>query len=403
MQKIINFFRGSVNFTVTGPFPERFLNLCAQNGVGFWGVEWLEDGGVRLVVARRQWGRAKVLAEKAFCTLAVGRARGVPSFLARFRKRYALLLGLAVSLGAVCVLSQFILTVEVSGNSGVPTAEILTQLRRLGLRPGTYGPAVDEAMVGQQLLLRVDGLTWCAVNLRGTVAQVLVREGIPKPALVDEKTLGDVVAEAPGIITHMEVLEGEALYKEGDTVLPGEVVIAGNIHMESPAYSTTDLGWRQVKAQGRIYARTWRTIEAQVPLEAQVKSYTGAEKSFWSLEVLGSRVNFYRNPSISFARYDKITKTWTAHLPGGREMPLSLSRQTVRAYEPSAVPVDTDAAETMLETRLEDTLKAQLGPDGEIIRLDYTARETGGNLIVTLKAECREEIGKFVPFAQQEP
>lgn len=399
MQNIINFFRGSVCFTATGPFPERFLNLCAQNGVGFWGVEWLEDGGVRLVISRWHWARAKALAEKALCTLTVGGARGVPSFLARFRKRYALLLGLAVSLAAVCVLSQFILTVEVTGNGSVPTAEILTQLRRLGLRPGTYGPAVDEAMVGQQLLLRVDGLSWCAVNLKGTVAQVLVREAIPKPELLDEKTLGDVVAEAPGIITHMEVLEGEAVYKEGDTVLPGEVVIAGNIHMESPSYSTIDLGWRQVKAQGRIYARTWRTLEAQIPLEAQVKSYTGAEKSFWALEVLGNRVNFYGNAGISFTRYDKITKTWTAHLPGGEEMPLSLVRQTVRAYEQTPVPVDIDAAEAMLRARLEDTLKVQLGPDGEIVGVDYTARENGGNLVVTLKAECREEIGKFVPFA----
>ena len=36
MQAIINFLRGSVLFTVTGAFPERFLNLCAQRGVGFW-------------------------------------------------------------------------------------------------------------------------------------------------------------------------------------------------------------------------------------------------------------------------------------------------------------------------------------------------------------------------------
>ena len=35
MQAIINFLRGSVLFTVTGAFPERFLNLCAQAGVGF--------------------------------------------------------------------------------------------------------------------------------------------------------------------------------------------------------------------------------------------------------------------------------------------------------------------------------------------------------------------------------
>ena len=53
MQFIVNFLRGSVCFTVCGPFPERFLNLCAQNGVGFWGLVWLDGQTLELKVARR--------------------------------------------------------------------------------------------------------------------------------------------------------------------------------------------------------------------------------------------------------------------------------------------------------------------------------------------------------------
>ena len=48
MQKIINFFRGSVLYTVTGAFPERFLNLCAPNAVPFWGLDLLDDHTLRL-------------------------------------------------------------------------------------------------------------------------------------------------------------------------------------------------------------------------------------------------------------------------------------------------------------------------------------------------------------------
>lgn len=397
MQKIINFFRGSVTYTATGPFPERFLNLCAQNGVAFWAVEWL-DGGVKLTMTRRDGRKAGTLAEKALCELVREDARGVPSFLARFRKRYAFLTGLTLSLLAVCVLSQFILTVEVSGNETVPTAKILTELRRLGLRPGAYGPGIDEAMTGQNLLLRVGDLSWCAVNLKGTVAQVLVREAVKAPELLDESVLGDVVAEAPGIVTHMEVLEGEPAFQEGDTVLPGDVLIAGNCHMEGPAYSEIDLGWRQVRANGRVYARTWRTLEAEIPLEASVKEYTGTERSLWSLEILGRRIDFYRNAGISFTRYDKITDVWTARLPQGREMPLSLSRAVAREYTTVSVPLDPDAAERMLRKRLERELLTRLGPDGEVTGADYAVRRTEGKLIVRLTAECREEIGKFVPF-----
>ena len=398
VQTVVNFFRGSVRFTADGPFPERFLNLCAQNGVGFWGVEWLEGGAVKLTVAHRDWRRAKILAEKAMCTLAREGAMGIPSFLWRFRKRYALLVGVVLSLTAVCVLSQFVLTVEVEGNERLPSAVILTELRRLGLRPGTYGPGVDEAMVGQQLILRLEGLSWCAVNLRGTVAQVLVREAIKAPELLDETILGDVVAKAPGIITHMEVHAGGAAVREGNTVLPGDVLIAGKVHLEGPKYSTIDLGWQTVRAQGQVYARTWRVLEGAIPLEAQTKEATGREKTLWSLSLLGIRVNFYRNAGISYDRYDKITDVWTARLPGGREMPLSLSREIAREYELGAADVDAAAAEEMLEERLDLALKALLGEGDEVLRAQYTARRSGGKLIVRLDAECAEEIGRFVPF-----
>ena len=400
MQKIINFLRGSVRLEVSGAFPERFLNLCAQNGVSFWAVEWLDAGNLRITVARKDLKRSRALGEKVMCEVKTQLSRGAPAFLARFKKRYALLAGLTLSLMAVCVLSQFVLTVEVSGNETVSTAEIVSQLRRLGVRPGVYGPGIDPAATAQELLLRVDGLSWCAVNMRGTVAEVLVREKVEKPELVDEKVLGDVVARAPGLVTDLSVLEGEAAVKEGDTVLAGELLIAGNIHIEGPEYGEVDLGWRRVKANGLIYARTWRTLEAEIPLEARVKSYTGEEKALWSLNLLGRRINFYGNSGISFAEYDKITDVWTASLPGGQEMPLSLTRETVRAYDTAPAPVDIAAAEELLRARLDEALRQQLG-SGEVISADYTSRAADGKLTVRLQAECKEEIGKFVPFADQ--
>ncbi|MEG1857827.1 MAG: sporulation protein YqfD, partial [Pseudoflavonifractor sp.] len=287
MQKIINFLRGSVGLEITGAFPERYLNLCAQNRVSFWGVERCSGQVLRLTVARQNLRQAYALGERAECAVTETAARGVPAFLVRFRRRYALLAGLACSLLTVCIFSQFVLTVEVTGNVTVPTAQILGELQRAGVRPGVYGPGIDLAEVGQLMPLRMQELSWCAVNLRGTVAEVLVRERVKKPKLADESRLGNVVAEAPGIITKMEVLEGEPSCKPGDTVLAGEVLIAGNIHMEAPAYSNTDLGWRQVQAQGRIYARTWRTLQAKIPMHATVKVPTGAEITRWSGEVLG--------------------------------------------------------------------------------------------------------------------
>lgn len=400
MQKLINFFRGSVRVEVKGAFPERFLNLCAQQRVAFWGVEWLGEGAVRLTVAGRDRRRLAPLAERVMCTVDTLSGEGIPFFLGRFRRRYALLIGLALSLSAVCVLSQFVLWVEVSGNQEVPTAQILAELHRQGLRVGTYGPGLDTGQLAHEALLQLPGLSWMTINLHGTRAEVLVREGVAKPEIEDESILGDIVAEAPGIVTGMEVLQGDGVVAEGDTVDTGDVLISGTRTLPVPQYSELEPGQMQVRAKGRVYARTWRTLTAQIPLQAQVKQYTGQEQRRWSLLFLGSRVNFYGNSGISFPQYDKISDTWTASLPGGQALPLSLVRETVRGYTCATAEIDRQAAQAMLEQRLEGELIQALGEDGELVNRTATAVVSGGVLTVTLKAECREEIGRFVPWSQ---
>ena len=401
MQKIINFFRGSVLYTVTGAFPERFLNLCAQNAVAFWGLEWLDDHTLRLCFARKDAKKVRTLAEKVMCQAKAARRAGVPFFLAKFRRRYAFLAGLALAVAAVCVLSRFILTIEVTGNRAVSTAVILSELNRQGVRVGAYGPSIDEKVVSQEALLRIPALSWMAVNLHGTRAEVIVREKVPKPDIVDRTVPSHVVSAATGIITHMEVLEGQPLFQEGDTVLAGEILISGVIDVPEPQYADPDLGTRITHAMGNVWARTWRTLEARIPLEAQVKRYTGEEVTRYSLGILDRRLNFYGNSGISLDKYDKITSSHSLTLPGGRVMPLVLRVERYRGYATEPVALDAEAARTLLEERLLERLDGLVGEDGEVLRTDFTVREENGILVVTLLAECREQIGRVVEFEGQ--
>ena len=45
MKRLINWLLGYVEVRAEGAFPERLLNLCAQNRLAFWGLSWGERGG----------------------------------------------------------------------------------------------------------------------------------------------------------------------------------------------------------------------------------------------------------------------------------------------------------------------------------------------------------------------
>lgn len=91
---------------------------------------------------------------------------GFPAFVGRFRKRYALLIGLSLSIAAALVLSQFILVIHVTGNQSVSTSEICATLSRLGFGIGSYGPSVNERELVNRALLELEDVGFCPSTSR---------------------------------------------------------------------------------------------------------------------------------------------------------------------------------------------------------------------------------------------
>ena len=132
MQKIVNFIRGTVRLELTGAFPERFLNICAAENLPFWQVEQPDEHTLRITLAGQDRRRAVEAAKRSLCQVTEVGREGLPAFMGRFRKRYALLMGLSCSIAAALILSQFILVIDVTGNQSVSTSEICATLCLLG-------------------------------------------------------------------------------------------------------------------------------------------------------------------------------------------------------------------------------------------------------------------------------
>lgn len=401
MRRIMNVLRGTVRVTVSGLFPERVINLCAQNRVEFWAVDWRDEHTVALTVRRGGLRRLTAYAEKVGCQVQEQWRRGFPDFALKFRARYAFLVGLSLALCAVALLSRFVLTIEVTGNERVSDEVILQQLQRFGVRPGVYAPGLDRRQIEQEILLDLKELSWMTINLHGTRVEVQVREKQEAPKRIDESGFYHIVAEADGIITHVEPELGDALVREGDTVGKGEILISGTVTLEPPQYSDLPPRYYDLHARGRVWARTWREITAVIPETAVGKVYTGRSYTTWSVNFFGKRVEFFGNSSILGGFYDKITSVRQAALPGGGMLPLWLTREEYREYEPVPLDVDRDAAVKLLEEQLAERLQTLVGTDGQVLSVAYDTRIADGLIRVTAVGECQEEIGQEVP-AQQE-
>lgn len=393
MKVRLGWLLGEVSAMVTGPGREEFLNRSAALGLDLWTMERTDGDSLRVRCPERKLPLLRRAAESSGCTLSEVRQQGLPFFLKGFRRRYALLAGLLLALGLLAVGSGVVLDIEVTGNETMSDRELLSRLRLCGVGIGTYGPSVPVRTVENELLRTTGRLSFCALTFHGTRAVLSVREAEPVPRLEDRTRPADVVAAANGILLHMEPWAGDPQFLEGDAVLEGEVLISGTMTMDPPPLIEGDLGSMTVRAEGRVLARTWRTLEARTGLTAAGKSYTGAHLTRHSLDLLGRRVNFYQNGGIPYEKYDIMTQTKEWAPWGGRGLPIRWQREFIREYETVPLSLDPDRTEALLRDRLSEALSAML-EEGTVLQTDFRTARKGDTLTVTLLAQCTEQIGR---------
>ena len=391
---LVNRLRGQVRVRAECAFPERVLNLCGAQDLAFWDLEWESPTAFTCRLSRRDWKRLREAGKNLDCTFDLVGLEGAPYFLLRFRHRQALLMGLVGCALGLFLGSFFIWEFQVEGNETVPTERILRALEKNGVRLGTFGLSLDGEDIRNHVLLDVPELSWIAVNVSGCRAEVQVRERTVPPAMVDRREPCNLVARRAGLVKKDQAIGGVACVVPGSAVTEGQILISG-------VEDTDTVGARVLAGLGKVEARTWYGLTASMPLMALEKQYTGKEKTGVSLIFGSRRIKFFSNSSIDGAEYDKITSRYPLNLLGV-PLPVTVVVEKWRFYE--AVPTARTAAEA--EKAAEAILTAQLQemvePYGEVKSTLCSTRQKEDALIVTLSAECLEEIGETAPIYTEE-
>ncbi len=394
LTRLINHLRGQVRVRAECAFPERVLNLCGAQDLAFWDLEWESPTAFTCRLSRRDWRALREAGKKLDCTFDLVGREGAPYFLFRFRHRQALLVGLVGCALALFLGSFFIWDFQVEGNVTVPTERILRALEKNGVTLGTFGLSLDGEDIRNHVLLDVPELIWIAVNVSGCRAEVQVRERTPPPVMVDRREPCNLVARRAGLVKNVQTIGGVACVVPGSAVTEGQILISG-------VEDTDTVGARVLAGLGKVEARTWYDFTASMPLTVLEKRYTGKEKTGVSLIFGSRRIKFFSNSSIEGAEYDKITSRHPLNLLGV-PLPVTVVTETWRFYE--AVPRARTAAEAekAAEALLTAQLREQVEPYGEVKSTLCSSRQRGNTLVVTLSAECLEEIGKTAPIYTEE-
>lgn len=381
--------RGSVLCEIRGAAPLRCLNALGEAGIEAKRAERADEFTLRLTLDERDYSAATAIAARSQCELARISSRGGALLARRLRRRIALLTAAVVCFALLAAGSLFVWEIDISGCESVTEGEVRRALASAGVAEGSFWPAWDADAVKNHLLLEIPELAWAGVSVSGSRAEVRVRERIERPELASDGAPGSITAAASGIIERMEVYEGAPAVSVGDAVAAGETLVSGE--MASAVGDT-----RYVRARAAVTARTYVELTACAPLKYG-RLLEADTHSRWSLIIGSGRVNFFRGSSQTPPGCGKIIEEYPLAWEGVFRLPVTLVRETVIEYSAQEAEEDPGLLEQRLAEALQSRLERRLEGRGEALSVHFTARESGGALYVTLRAECREDIAVYTP------
>ena len=391
MKKLERTMWGYCRVEVCGAFPETVLNACAMQALELWDMKCEDDHTLRFCVYERDIPALENIARRCMCDMSVlGTAGG--STRRRFLKNHVwLLVSLLAALGILAASSLFIWDIDVYGCDELSEGEVLRALSDCGVDCGAYWPALSVDMIRAGMLTRLPELAWMTVNVSGSRAIVLVEERVEKPEIYIESAGADIVAARTGIIRRLSVLNGTPLVGTGQSVTAGETVISGT--MESLSRDA-----RCVRAQGGVTADTWYELSAVCPAQMQEKTPRAGVHRRFALKFGKSRYNFYFSSGNTVDGCDKIIHNYKLGVEGLFALPVTLIEEELRPYT-AAESGFTQTAE--MSARLLEYLEKTV--TGEILTSSVTEAESGGLIVVTMRAACIENIAAVREYSTADP
>lgn len=283
---LLKFAQGFLKVTLTGSYPERFLNLCIRRNLLIWNLYPNKDaGGYDFCISLRGFQSAKDLMKKTHTTVKIRKKCGLPFFLHRYRGRKLFALGLLICICLLWNCSGYVWKIEVNGTETLTQDMILTWLKQQQTYFGTPKKEISCSEIETKLRKDFDVIAWTSVKLEGTKLEIDVEENLPENHIADLPKEGawDLVAAEEATIDSIYTRRGTPLVQKGTVVSKGAVLISAKLEILDDNGEIAKENY--VVSDGDVVGIVSRFYENTLPIHYQKKVYTGSEHTTHMLQI----------------------------------------------------------------------------------------------------------------------
>lgn len=387
MLRIIRFFLGYITFSVSGSFPERFINLSANKGICLFDVK-REEKYFRCSSLATEYNALINIAKITKNRLKLESEKGLPFITKKYKKRTGAILGVIAFLFVHFFLSLFIWDISVYGNKNIYEEEILSSIENLGVKNGTLKIYINPNLVENYILNEFPDIAWTSVNLIGNKIKIEIKEKDSAPRINKEEKLCNIKSSSDAQIVRMEIYKGTPEVKVGDAVTEGQILVNGVVE---DAFGESKL----LKAHAKIYAKVKKEIKEEIDLESIKEVKTNKKIKRKRLIFLNKNIPLSLVP-VPKGNYKMDFKIKELKLFGSK-LPIKLETEQWNKYKKEKVFLIKEEAKKIALENIERREILELR-DTEI--LDFKDYEKIGNkkFILTRTYNLVKDIAKEDPI-----
>ena len=391
MLKLIRFARGYVDFTATGKFPERFLNLTSTYGIVMWDAHPIK-GGLQASMYISDYRRIRKITRKSKLKSKISHKHGFPFLVEKYKSRSGLLVGGALGIVITIILSNFIWSVSVKGTENVSQTKLTYVLAKNGIKNGVYKNNLDVQTIERNVMLEISEIGWMSINLLGSTASVEVKEKAEKPEINTNTAPCNIKAKSDGVITKINARKGTTKVLKGSGVTKGELLVSG--------ICETKLNTIQyVHAEADVYANV--ISEKELYIDRKFDYYSISEN-----KIDRKRACFLWTEipvSLSFDSFDESVFTQRNETVVCNEVPLPMGIKTETQTEilKTTACINDDTAQRVFDNSLMLYEVFEKG-DSVVVSRDFRLSEEKNSYSFKGSYIFNENIAESVDFSVTE-
>lgn len=378
--------------------PERLINMALSRGIMLWDIENEQVGVVFLKVRVASYKALRILGRRCGCKIKIVEKSGWPFVLGRLKKRKVLVVGTLFFCLSLYILGSFVWFVEIEGNEKVVDQTIITELAKIGIKPGVVKYGINYKEVEEKLLERMPQLAWVGIRERGTKLTIEIAEKVLIPE-VDNRP-ANLIARTDGVIEEILVLQGVPQVQEQQKVAKGQLVVSGLVYPYSRINddgTIEDYGDPQyIRAKAIIKARVFHIKEAEWPLVEEGVFLTG-KKAVKVAVIVANREIVLRGPKESpFPYYIESKEIEKPSKLKEYNFPVELIITTFMERQGYKKVWGPEHAYKKAQEKALEMIKEEMTPGSKIIHSKAIplAPENYKNVRAQIIVESLEEIGQ---------